>query len=61
MNLVNTLRRKIIDAHCVIFGMFGIFIANKMQAWSNLETANESEMRLVHSSNAHPIFNELVT
>jgi len=30
------------------------------QAWSNLETANESETRLVRSRTACPIFNELV-
>ncbi len=31
------------------------------QAWSNVETANKSETRLLHSSTACPIFNELVT
>jgi hypothetical protein len=31
------------------------------KAWSNLDTANESEMRCLHSSTACPVFNELVT
>ncbi len=31
------------------------------QAWSNTETANKSEMRLLHSSTACPVFNKLLT
>jgi hypothetical protein len=38
-----------------------ISISSLGQAWSNLETANESEMRCLRSSTACPIFNELVT
>ncbi len=34
---------------------------NWNQAWLNIETANKSETRLIHSSTACPIFKELVT
>jgi hypothetical protein len=37
-----------------------ITVEGSSQAWSNLETANESETRCLHSSTACPIFNELV-
>ncbi len=41
--------------------LVSLYVDHDRQAWSNIEKANKSEMRLLCSSTACPIFNELVT